>query len=397
MKIVSLNGVPYGSTGKIAKQINLIAESKGNQTLLVLGWSKKKRKSDSDLIATSFFSRLFHLCISKCFGLDGFGAKYRTQKLVKKLKSFNPDIMQLHMMHSGFLHLPTLFEYIKKEKIPVVWTFHDCWAFTGGCAHFESVKCEKWKDGCKNCQLDLSMKRKIFDSEKITWIKKKRMIEGVDITVVTPSKWLAEYAKVSMFKNSFITVINNGIDLSVFYPRYSQKQRENGIYIILGVALGWSYEKGLDVFVELRKRLADNYKIILVGTDKNVEMQLPSDIQCIRRTSNQDELAEIYSMADVFVNPTREDNFPTVNIEALACGTPIITFNTGGSPEIIDETCGVVVEKNDINSLEKEIIMFCKNRAFSSEKCVSRAKQFADINCYEKYVELYEKIIKDRN
>ena len=215
--------------------------------------------------------------------------------------------------------------------------------------------------------------------------------------MVTPSKWLAEYAKVSMFKNSFITVINNGIDLSVFYPRYSQKQRENGIYIILGVALGWSYEKGLDVFVELRKRLADNYKIILVGTDKNVEMQLPSDIQCIRRTSNQDELAEIYSMADVFVNPTREDNFPTVNIEALACGTPIITFNTGGSPEIIDETCGVVVEKNDINSLEKEIIMFCKNRTFSSEKCVSRAKQFADINCYEKYVELYEKIIKDRN
>lgn len=397
MKIVSLNGVPYGSTGKIAKQINITAENKGYQTLLILGWSKKKRKSDDDVVATSFFSRLFHLCISKYCGLDGFGSRYKTECLVKKLREFDPDIIQLHMMHSGFLHLPTLFKYIKKEKIPVVWTFHDCWAFTGGCTHFESIKCEKWKTGCKNCQLDSDIRHKIFDSKEFTWMKKKEMVCINDITVVTPSKWLAEYVKSSIFKNCFIQVINNGVDQKVFYPRCSKNRNKSNEYTLLGVAFGWSYKKGLDVFIELRKRLPNNFKIILVGTDKKIEKQLPSGIQAIRRTSSQEELAKIYSMADVFVNPTREDNFPTVNIEALACGTPIVTFNTGGSSEIIDETCGLVVEIDDIDSLEKSIIKLSKSNMFSIEACVSRAKQFSDTNCYKKYVELYEEILKDRN
>jgi glycosyltransferase involved in cell wall biosynthesis len=213
-----------------------------------------------------------------------------------------------------------------------------------------------------------------------------------NLTIVTPSNWLASIVKQSFLSDKRVEVINNGIDLTVFKPTSSnfiEKYCLQNKKIVLGVAFDWGARKGLDVFIELSKLLDNTYQIVLVGTNSQVDKQLPSNIISIHQTNNQTELAEIYSVADVFVNPTREDTFPTVNIESLACGTPIVTFNTGGSPEIIDETCGVVVNKNDVVGMKNAIINVCENNLFSVESCVNRAKNYDMYDKFNEYVTLY--------
>lgn len=216
------------------------------------------------------------------------------------------------------------------------------------------------------------------------------------MTIVTPSQWLAGLVKQSFLKDYPVKVINNGIDLSVFKPMESDFREKYGIrksdFVLLGVAFGWSTRKGLDVFIELTEKLPENYRIILVGTDDKADKQLPKSIISIHRTQNQTELAEIYTASDVFVNPTREDNFPTVNMEAIACGTPVITFNTGGSSECIDETCGSVVPCDDIDELEKEIKRVCLERPYIFDMCIKRAKFFEKNTKFKEYIDLYTKI-----
>ena len=227
------------------------------------------------------------------------------------------------------------------------------------------------------------------------WKLKRNCFTGVEnMTIVTPSKWLADLVKQSFLKDYHVKVINNGIDLNIFKPTESSFRRDHGIghdeYMLLGVAFGWGDKKGLDVFMDLAGRLPEKYKIVLVGTDEVVDKILPKNIISIRRTNSQRELAEIYSAADLFVNPTREENFPTVNIEALACGTPVITFNTGGSPEIIDSSCGCVVKSNSVTELLEIISDIQTGKLFfSSSKCVDRALNFSYKACYKKYIELY--------
>ena len=226
--------------------------------------------------------------------------------------------------------------------------------------------------------------------------KKKKLFENLDLTIVTPSWWLADIVRQSFFKEYPIKIIHNGIDLDVFKPVKSSFQQKYNIEnrkIILGVSFEWEERKGLDIFVKLAKRLPSDYKIVLVGTDTKIDKRLPEEILSIHRTQNQEELAEIYSAADVFVNPTREDNYPTVNMEAVSCGTPVITFRTGGSPETLDESCGVVVNYNDIDTLEKEIVRICVDKPYSVEQCVNKAQEFDKNKKFKEYTELYEGIV----
>ena len=214
------------------------------------------------------------------------------------------------------------------------------------------------------------------------------------MTIVTPSEWLAGLVKQSFLKDYPVKVINNGINLSVFKPTESDFREKYGISadkkILLGVAFGWGVRKGLDVFIELYNRLsAEKYQIVLVGTDKKTDKQLPKGIISIHRTQNQTELAEIYSAADLFVNPTREDNYPTVNMEAIACGTPVLTFRTGGSPEMVTEKTGSVVDCDDIDSLEREIKRICETSPFNKEDCIESAKKFDENERFLEYVNLY--------
>ncbi len=393
MKIVQINATcGRGSTGKICVSISkLLAEYKIENYILYCS-------GDSDYplgikCADSNYIRRQSLK-ARLFGNWGFNSKKSTQKMIRELERIKPDIVHLHNIHGHDCHLEMLISYIKEKKIKVVWTFHDCWAFTGYCMYFDAVGCDKWKTGCNNCRQrrDYSWS---LDRSSALYQKKKELLAGLDITVITPSKWLASIARESFLRDYPIKTINNGINLEIFKYTPSDLKRKYKLtdkLIVLGVSFGWSKRKGLDVFIELSKRLPEKYQIILVGTDSAVDKILPNNIISIHRTQSQLELAEIYTAANVFVNPTREDNYPTVNMEALACGAPVVTFRTGGSPEIPDETCGSVVDIDDFDALKKEIFRICETGPYSQKMCLKKSAEFDQNERFKEYLELYERI-----
>lgn len=403
MKIAEINMLTNGSTGKIMFQI---AEKAREEENMVHTYSPvpfvRGKKNQLENIPNHFwwgsrFEAKFHYYVGSIFGLNGSFSYFGTRSLIKHLKKFAPDIIHLHNLHGFCLNLPMLFNYIKKSGVKVIWTLHDCWAFTGHCPYFDMVGCEKWKTGCYKCPQPKIYPKMYLDTSRVMYYKKKKWLSALkSLTIVTPSQWLAERVKQSFLSEYDIKVINNGIDISVFKPRESDFRKKYNIeekYILLGVSFDWGKRKGLDVFKTLAEKLDSNrYQIVLVGTNDNIDAQLPSNIISIHRTYNQIELAEIYSAADLFINPTREDNYPTVNMEAIACGTPVITFKTGGSPEIPDDLTGVVVDCDNIAGIEQEITRITNEAIFHKKDCLQRAKLFDKQNCFEKYVELFNLI-----
>ena len=396
MKIFQINGGVFGSTGKIMFDIAETARQEGHEVLCaapITSTNRNKQPGQPYLKIGSFYGRCLNVLLTRLTGCEGCFAVLPTLQLLKQIDQFQPDVLHIHSIHNSYLNIPMLFRYIKRNNTRVVWTLHDCWAFTGHCAHFDMIGCDKWKTGCRNCPQYQSYPKTYWDNSRIMYVLKQKWFRGVqDLTIVTPSHWLAGIVKQSFLGHYPVKVIHNGIDLSVFQPRESDFRKRYGCeekIVLLGVAFGWGKGKGLDVFVELGERLDDRYQIVLVGTDEQVEKELPQSIIAIRRTQNQQELAEIYTTADVFVNPTREDNYPTVNMEALACGTPVITFNTGGSPEMLDEACGAVVGKDDVDALEKQIKALCAERNGRSGYCLEKSKSFEARRKFRDVIELY--------
>ena len=394
-RLAIINAVPYGSTGKIVRGRSKVAESNGWETLIYYSWTKSLKKSDNpNVMVGSFIGKSIHMTLGKLTGNNGCYSKQDTKKLLKKLDEFKPDVINLHILHSWNINLPMLFSYVKKNKIRVIWTMHDCWAITGQCPHFIMAGCDKWKTGCHHCPQYRNYPSAYVDVTEKMWKLKKEWFTGVpDMTVATPSSWLAGLIGESYLNDYPVKVINNGIDLSVFKPTESDFRKKYGLegkYVLLGVAFDWGKRKGHDVFIELSKRLPDNYKIVLVGTNEEIDGQFPENILSIHKTANQAELAEIYSSADLFLNPTREDTFPTVNMESLACGTPIITFKTGGSPEIINEKTGVVVECDDVDAFEAAIKDSLENGRFAREDCVAHARRYDQDERFLDYISLIQ-------
>lgn len=398
MRVIQINSTcGIGSTGKICVGVSeqLTKENHPNCILFTgktSGYPLGISCAESNRLRTQALK-------AKILGNYGFNSKQATKKMIAELKRSEPDIVHIHNIHSHDCHLEMLFSFLRRQKIKIVWTFHDCWAFTGYCSHFTMAGCDKWESRCCDCPQRREYSW-LFDRSGELFDRKKKLFEGLDLTIVTPSLWLADKVKRSFLQDHPIEVINNGIDLDVFKPIQSDFRSKYGAEdkkLILGVSFGWGRKKGLDVFVDLARRLSEDYQIVLVGADEAVDKTLPDNILSIRRTQNQQELAAIYSSADVFVNPSREENYPTVNMEALACGTPVITFRTGGSPEMIDDDCGSVVECDDVNALEKEIRRVCEKRPFSRKKCVDKAQGFDKNKRFREYVRLYERIIPSGN
>lgn len=389
--ILSINSVPYGSTAKIMLGISEVLNEEGIENMVSSGYSYHPIEMPENYIKIgSALDKSLHIFLSRVTGLHGIFSYFPTLNLLRKIKKMGVDTIHLHNLHGWYINIPLLFKFIKKNNIKVIWTLHDCWAFTGHCPHYDMVGCEKWKTECRNCSQYNGYPKTYFDRSKKMFSLKKKWFLGVrDLTIVTPSYWLAEQVKQSFLKDYPIKVINNGIDLSVFKPRQSDFRVKYSLQdkkIILGISYDWTEKKGIDVFLKLAEKLPENYKIVLVGTDKKID-----NILSIGVTQNVRELAEIYSASDLFVNPTREDTFPTVNIEALACGTPVLTFNTGGSGEIIDKNCGAVVEKDDVDGLLNKIIEITKEKPYSSENCTRRAEEFEQKKKFKEYLEIYKK------
>lgn len=400
-RVLTINLGNFGSTGTIAKNINSVAKNNGLETFFAYPeTSLNKPKEENDIIICSEFSNKFNKALAFFTGCIGCFSHLNTKLLLKKISKISPDIIHLHNIHNSYINHGMLFKYIKKHKIPVVWTLHDCWSFTGQCAYFTIAGCEKWKNGCSACTQINRYPSTFVDRTKKMYNLKKKWFQGVDnLTVVTPSQWLADLVKQSFLKEYPVKVINNGINLEVFKPTESDFRKKYNCeekFIVLGVAFGWGERKGLDVFIELSKLLDEKFQIVLVGTDANIDKQLPDNIISIHRTQNQKELAEIYSAADLFFNPTREENYPTVNMESIACGTPVLTFDTGGSGEIPDEVTGKTLAENNLNQVLKEIENIQTNNYYTEEACLKRREYFDTSGMCNNYLKLYEDIIGER-
>lgn len=399
MKILQLNSVyGYGSTGRIVQAINNVILENGHEGYVAYGRSMAtKFSTDKNVIRIgNNFDNYSHYAKSQIFDQHGYGSRRATENFVEKVEEINPDIIHLHNIHGYYINIEVFFEYLKKTQKPVIWTFHDCWNFTGHCAHYDYVKCDKWKSACSHCPQKRTYPRSlIIDNSYNNYLRKKELFTGINLVrIVTPSKWLKNEVASSFFGNFPITVIYNGIDLDIFRPRESGFREDMGLkekFVVLGVANVWSERKGLSVFVEMANRLADEYSIVLVGLSQKQTKGLPTNIVGIERTNDAIELAQIYTAADVFVNPTLEDNFPTINIEALACGIPVITFNTGGSPESLNKECGIVVEKGNYEALLVAVKEYYINRP-NALTCRERAKIYEKNLKYMEYIRLYETI-----
>ena len=392
MKIVQINATcGAGSTGKICQAVSELLNDKGVENYIL--YSIGESAYPQGIKYSSSIVRNVQALFEKISGSYGFKCSISTKRLIDHLKKIKPDIVHIHNIHSHDVTLPTLFQFLKNNRIKVFWTFHDCWAFTGGCAHFDGAGCTHWLSGCGKCPI-FKKHSFIFDRTDENYKDKKKAYgEGLDLTIITPSRWLGDLVRKSFLNKYPVKVINNGIDLNIFKTVSSDfrlKYKCEDRFILLGVAFGWGPMKGLDVFIRLAKELDSKYQVVLVGTNESVGQKLPQNIISIHRTSSQQELAEIYSAADLFVQLTREENFPTVNIEALACGTPVLTFNTGGSPEIIDDTCGMVVEKDDFSGLKESIKYIYDKKPFSRISCIKKASFYNKDHRFADYVTLYD-------
>lgn len=402
MKLLLVNtSANSGSTGRIAEEIGQSAMQNGYDSSFASGRLGSESMSQLIKIGNDFDFKM-HVIESRLLDNHGFASKSATKRFISDVERIQPDIINLHNIHGYYLNIEILFNYLERSSIPIVWTLHDCWPFTGHCSYFDRYSCYKWQSECNNCPNKKGYPTSILlDRSKSNYYRKKELFNKPErITLVTPSYWLESLVNKSFLNKYPVITIHNGVDLDVFKPNENLGiKKKFGLSedkkVILGVASTWDRRKGLDDFIELSRQFDDIYQIILVGLNDKQITALPNNIIGIERTENVQQLAELYSTADVFVNPTYVDNFPTTNIEALACGTPVITYKTGGSPESIDEKTGIVVEQGDIPMLLESIKTIANNKIQYTEACRKRAlKYFSKNERFNDYVELFNTLTK---
>lgn len=402
MKIVQINATQNsGSTGKIAEQIGELIQSNGWESYIVSGRGQMPTSSKSIRI-NSRLEVLLHIFIKHFAALDGRGSICATKRLVKQLKQIQPDLIHLHVIHESYINYPILFEYLHEEKIPVVWTFHDCWAFTGHCSHFDFIKCDKWKTKCYNCPASKNINKiEFFIAAKSNFRLKKNAFTSVPKMTICPvSHWLGNLVKESFLSKYNVCIIHNGIDLDVFKPRKSSLRETLSIgnkFVVLGVANGWGKRKGYDDFIEIATR-CPKWVFIMVGNRNGLSDNVPQNIITVPFTSGQIELSEYYSISNVFLNTTYEDTYPTVNLESIACGTPVLTYKTGGSPESVTEDTGIVIPQGNVSAAIEALALFeNKDKEAYSAKCRKYAEDnFSNKEKFQQYIELYKELLHNQ-
>ena len=388
-----------GSTGRITESIGLIMKKLGWDCYVVHGDRYAGETKLESIKTVTRVQEYLHALGSMLFDRHGLFSSSQTRRVMKKVRDLKPDIIQLHCVHGYYINYEILFDFLREMDVPVVWTFHDCWAFTGHCAHFDFAGCDKWQTGCHGCELLKDYPKSLFfDNSKDNWLRKRKSFTSLDkLQIVAVSNWLGKLAGQSFMQKYPIEVIHNGINLSVFKPVDNEIREQYCIseddILVLGVATAWGKDKGLDDFIRLSKE--PGIKVVLVGVSEDVKKTLPENIVAVYRTESQQKLAEFYSAADVLVNPTYNDSFPTVNLEALACGTPVLTYRTGGSPEAIDAEIGAVVEQGDYDELLDKVRMFAQTsyKIHHSVACRERAEKCFDMHRqFDEYRKLYEQL-----
>lgn len=395
MKVIQINvDWDNGGPGTIEKDIYDTLISQGHKCKII--YSRGKYPENNDLIRIgNDFDIKVHALLSRITGLEGYFSIKATKRIINVIRNYNPDIIQLHNLLGHYINHPYLFRFLKGLNIPIVWTLHDCSPFTGHCINFDRVNCEKWKIKCDKCPLYKEYPYSyIFDtSKKIFEDKQKWFSELNNLHLIAPSQWMFNIIKDSILKKKNLVVINNGINLEQFEPTKSDLRKQYKLedkVVLLSAAYIWNEMKGIKVLKELSDKMPEKYALVLIGN--NSDKSLLRNTIFIPAISDKRILAQWYSTADIFVNPTLGDNFPTVNIEALSCGTPIVTYNTGGSPEIVGSECGQIVKSNTVKELIEKIQMIDTNTEMRI-KCRKRALEYDRNIVYKKYLQLYQNIL----
>lgn len=354
----------YGSIGRIMRQNYDEKKEQGWECLIAYGRGESVEGYNSIRIGTNIDVKLQGL-ETRLFDRHGYGTKNATKEFIKQAEVFNPDVIHLHNLHGYYINFELLFDWVKAHpERQVLWTLHDCWAFTGHCSHFSAIQCMKWKVQCVNCAQKNRYPASYFiDNCKENYIRKKNAFTGVkDMTIITPSYWHANLIKQSFLKEYSIEVKYNQIDKNIFKPTHSDFRKKYGIEnkkMLLGVASVWEERKGLKEFIRMSEKLDDNYAIVLVGLSEKQIAKMPDRIIGITRTNDTSELAGIYTTADLFINPSVEETFGLTTVEALACGTPAIVYKGTACEEIANKYGGCVVEQ-DMDELIQAVFMYTK-------------------------------------
>lgn len=405
MKLLQINVVVnYGSTGRIVDDIGQMVQNADWESYIVYGRKPRVSLSQSIQVGTRWDIG-WHGFQARLLDRQGLGSKRATRQLIKQIREINPDIIHLHVLHGYYLNYPVLFEYLAEANIPVVWTLHDCWPFTGHCSYFSRIQCDKWKYGCEQCpQIRKYPKSWWRDRSAKNYEEKRYWFTSVKNMVLVPvSDWLGDLVKSSFFKSFPVYRIYNGIDMKVYSPKNTKMEvlRKYNIqagFLILGVANVWSSRKGLNDFIRLRALLPEDVQILLVGLLEDQIKRLPAGITGIRRTESVSELAEIYSASDVYFNPSLEETFGLTTVESLSCGTPVIVYNATASPELLSENTGYVVDVHDLKAVFHAVEEIRVNgKAYYGHICREYAlKFFSKEESCVRYLELYERMCSNR-
>jgi len=400
MRVLQINSVVNsGSTGRIAEEIGNVLLANGHESYIAYG--RGIATSTSKLIKIGSQKDVYlHGAYTLMTDKHGFASKKATQKFIHEVEHIKPDVVALHNLHGYYIHLPTLFDFFSRNKIAVVWTLFDCWAFTGHCSYFDDINCIKWKTHCNKCPKYKNYPSSWVDNSFSNFEEKRRFFTSLqNMEIITHSQWLGDLVQDSFLKEYKVHVTPSAINLDLFKPidselriRYKLGEKK----VILGCASAWSNRKGYQDFIALSKKLTNDYQIVMIGLNTKEIKSLPENIIGLARTESIEELAQWYTLAYVFVNPTSQDNFPTTNLEALACGTPVITYKTGGSPEAIDEHTGFVADKGNVDGIVEMVERLKRlNYEEISNACRARAERLYDKKTrYLDYLRVFEGMVE---
>lgn len=406
-KLLQINPVlrTSTSTGRIMQEIGELAMQQGWESHIAYSYGRDGvMPCRSQLMPVGDkMDVALHGLATRLFDRHGLASARATLMLIRRMEELRPDIIHLHNLHGYFLNYQILFDYLSGIRVPIVWTVHDCWLYTGHCFYYSYIGCNKWGCGCGHCPqrrefpaswwMDRSAKN--FEDKRavFTSVPHERMV------IVPVSEWMRHEMERSFFRDYDFRVIHNGINTDEFnvFPGNHIKRLYGllGKHILLGVASVWSREKGLEDFVRLARLLNEDEMIVLVGINRDMQKKLPKGIVGISRTENMHQLAELYSAATAFVNLTWQDNYPTVNLEAIACGTPVVTYRTGGSVESVTEQTGIVVEQGDVEAVVRAVRLI-ERRGTSAYRQACRAfalKHFRKEDRYADYIRLYDELV----
>lgn len=395
MKVLLINSVcGRQSTGRIVTDIKRELIKQGHECVIAYGEAASIADED-DYHIGSEIERYIHAAYARMFDGMGYGSVLATLRFIKWIEQYDPDVINLHNIHGYYINIVILFRYLKKSRAKIVWTFHDCWPFTGHSALCDAKKCERWKTSCFKCPMKSEYPKSFFDFSSRNYQTKKNLFTGIgSMTIVTPSKWLKSCVEYSFLRQYDVKVINNGIDFKVFHRTDSEFRKKLGVddkFLLLGVASVWNDLKGFNDFCSLSQKIDDRFCIVLVGLSDEQMKKIPSNIIGIKNTDSVGELVKIYSGCDLFLNLTYCDNFPTVNLESLACGTPVLTYQTGGSPETLSKENGIVVPVGAIDQVVSEVVRVKESYQYNHWEVSESVNLYSYSNMISNYLNLFLK------